>query len=1099
MKFKKSILLLFICYISLFSYGNKVFSQNEIKIPNYFKLCNAIKKQGNNYEIDCDKFTIQMRGRRNYKNEFHFEKKIIKKFDINNEFFKIFRNLSETRKKVIISIFDQLFSLRVNNLKLVLNNKKGFYLNWKLDTSILKGTSFFGIAYSGLLKALKWMKIVPKTIEQELYVKLGFNTKITLKSKLIKTCTPRVKIIPGINSEAKFGGLNLYFNIIIAKPLKFDAKIDGDFFIKPTKWDSWIKITPNISLNNTGMITIGGSFSGKCNDTRKFKRTCSDRCNKSWKPFNNSFISAQGGQLNIGFDSSGTPKKVQIAVKKAKIGPNEVTGALIIDPVKYKCGVYLKRNRIPFIAVLDLFRQLKFFKKIIPKGFAIKDFELLLSPTGGSVGPVSFPPGFKLKGKIDFLGFSGSIDISAGISMRDLLKGKISKLVNLRGRVKFNIEELTNNIKKYVRKIPLLGSIIGEIINSFRFNYLNIGMGLKNGNADLNGKISFRVFGKTINSSIAANVAMNPVKIAKWVGNKIKDLAFNLGKIIFKGLKIAAKAVANAGKYVAKNTVKAFKNTGRFFKGAGEKVFKFFKSGWNSFAGLFKWKPSSYEKNLYKGFASHHICLKVIEEGLDRLDLFWSKVYPVIKKLQLKDRIKSVKNQYDQLVKMIKEKITNTLRSIRERHYYLNYFQYWAKEKYHQYINDFHPKQFLDIKETTRYQLVYNDKDSGAWLDGSFWRPVAPPGYYILGHVGHPTHAYPNFKTIVVKPLQNGAVRHPLRYEWFWDDYNSGASMNAGGWRPICPGGYHAMGVVFNNSYSRGPAPNTNEIVCLRSDLTIRAKIGSMAWFDRKSGGKHDLGTYHLIPGNYSGYFGNLLYGHRSHRFPDWRRISVYVVKRTSAKEYWTKYHERINIYKAIYGREGKTCDATKFVKKMCHNKTSCSFKVINNVCGDPVRNRRKYLKIAYSINGSAKWAGFWEFSNIQLKNGILSTKVNILKDKWYVCAVNGGGNKVHFGCKGGGFWEDIYLVPLGENKVALRFSSGHYLSAANGGGSDLKADKKEIGSWETFTLIHRGKDKFALKTFNGHYLCAENGGGSQFTANRKSIGSWETFQIKFK
>ncbi len=54
------------------------------------------------------------------------------------------------------------------------------------------------------------------------------------------------------------------------------------------------------------------------------------------------------------------------------------------------------------------------------------------------------------------------------------------------------------------------------------------------------------------------------------------------------------------------------------------------------------------------------------------------------------------------------------------------------------------------------------------------------------------------------------------------------------------------MGVVAQSGYEK---PSTNEIICVRSDLTGQGHIGSSVWDDSGTGADRDFGSW-LIAGN---------------------------------------------------------------------------------------------------------------------------------------------------------------------------------------------------------------------------------------------------------
>jgi hypothetical protein len=53
-------------------------------------------------------------------------------------------------------------------------------------------------------------------------------------------------------------------------------------------------------------------------------------------------------------------------------------------------------------------------------------------------------------------------------------------------------------------------------------------------------------------------------------------------------------------------------------------------------------------------------------------------------------------------------------------------------------------------------------------------------------------------------------------------------------------------------------------------------------------------------------------------------------------------------VIRAHYGTSSKNCDATRFVRRQGDGHRQHSFKVTNEMCGDPARGDRKTLEVAY-------------------------------------------------------------------------------------------------------------------------------------------------------
>lgn len=113
----------------------------------------------------------------------------------------------------------------------------------------------------------------------------------------------------------------------------------------------------------------------------------------------------------------------------------------------------------------------------------------------------------------------------------------------------------------------------------------------------------------------------------------------------------------------------------------------------------------------------------------------------------------------------------------------------------------------------------------------------------------------------------------------------------------------------------------------------------------------------------------------------------------------------------------------------------------------------------------------------------------------YYLCAENGGGDKLTADRTEIGPWEKFEIIDLSKGYVALKSDKGYYLSALD---DEISVNVKstEIGKREKFKLVELDNKKFALKTYYDKYICADNGGGGKVTADRTEIGKWESFEL---
>jgi hypothetical protein len=152
----------------------------------------------------------------------------------------------------------------------------------------------------------------------------------------------------------------------------------------------------------------------------------------------------------------------------------------------------------------------------------------------------------------------------------------------------------------------------------------------------------------------------------------------------------------------------------------------------------------------------------------------------------------------------------------------------------------------LEIGFASKFQLQWNDQGSGGDRDAAFYRPLPLSGYYPVGDLLVTNYNNPddNQVVVVVRDISGKALQPPTDFELIWVDRGSGANMDGSIWRPIAPAGYKAMGYVCNKGYSK---PSTDTIRCVRSDLVMRGFVGDLIWSDQGSGAEGDTSAYGII------------------------------------------------------------------------------------------------------------------------------------------------------------------------------------------------------------------------------------------------------------
>ncbi|KHD07230.1 hypothetical protein PN36_21040 [Candidatus Thiomargarita nelsonii] len=176
----------------------------------------------------------------------------------------------------------------------------------------------------------------------------------------------------------------------------------------------------------------------------------------------------------------------------------------------------------------------------------------------------------------------------------------------------------------------------------------------------------------------------------------------------------------------------------------------------------------------------------------------------------------------------------------------------------------------LLFEQVDQFTLIWSARGTGGEHEGAYYKPIAPPGYHILGHYGQGNYGTPDGFSVVVKEKYangNPALKRPEKYEEIWADFGSGAQRDGAFWQPIPPEGYKCLGIVVTPNYKK---PSTNEIRCVRDDLTTQGKIGQLIWNDSKTAvWFRDFGSWRIEPANpQKGKSVGTFYGHASQQPP---------------------------------------------------------------------------------------------------------------------------------------------------------------------------------------------------------------------------------------
>ena len=140
-------------------------------------------------------------------------------------------------------------------------------------------------------------------------------------------------------------------------------------------------------------------------------------------------------------------------------------------------------------------------------------------------------------------------------------------------------------------------------------------------------------------------------------------------------------------------------------------------------------------------------------------------------------------------------------------------------------------------------EKTWDDRGSGADLDGYFHLPVAAPTYFIIG--GYGTRLKTLTGTDCVLTVKDSAqLAAPADWELIWEDKGSGARQDGSMWRAVPPGdGYRCLGSVPQAGYDKPSLPNYR---CVAAGLTEKIVTSALIWTDKGSGAKQPVTVFKL-------------------------------------------------------------------------------------------------------------------------------------------------------------------------------------------------------------------------------------------------------------
>jgi len=109
----------------------------------------------------------------------------------------------------------------------------------------------------------------PKEVEVEFAVKIANGSAdLSIDMKLVKTWLESPDLGPVVPRYA-FQSFSLVAGVSknVLNPLappSFSLTSKGDMYLKPTRYDAWLTLTPSVGFDNTGGLSFTGAMNGAC-------------------------------------------------------------------------------------------------------------------------------------------------------------------------------------------------------------------------------------------------------------------------------------------------------------------------------------------------------------------------------------------------------------------------------------------------------------------------------------------------------------------------------------------------------------------------------------------------------------------------------------------------------------------------------------------------------------------------------------------------------------------------------------------------------------------------------------------------------------------
>ncbi len=138
----------------------------------------------------------------------------------------------------------------------------------------------------------------------------------------------------------------------------------------------------------------------------------------------------------------------------------------------------------------------------------------------------------------------------------------------------------------------------------------------------------------------------------------------------------------------------------------------------------------------------------------------------------------------------------------------------------------------LELAFIDSHELIWSTYGADPYSHASYFRPITPDGFHLLGHFGYQTLVNDaNGYALAVREVNpgSGALVSPTDFTIMWDTVNGGLGTTVWGafWKPNAPAGYTCLGMVIQTALDIYAPPDTSSIKCVRNDLVISFEEGN--------------------------------------------------------------------------------------------------------------------------------------------------------------------------------------------------------------------------------------------------------------------------------